>query len=108
MVVDACEQTLGAWTVAGLLRQALDRHEILGPGEYEGVLRVVVDGCPLGGLAADPGYAQAPAETEGPAAVTGAVDEAQLWLKAVATGWQGDGDSEVTRSRMKIRRELLP
>jgi hypothetical protein len=61
----------------------------------------------FGGLAADAGDAQTPAQSEGTVAVAGAVDQVQLRLEAVPAGRQGNRHGKITRARVQVGREFL-
>jgi hypothetical protein len=75
MVQDAGEEAFGPGPVTGRPLLFLDGDEILCPGEHKDIATVIVMWDPLGGLAADAGDTQVPAEPERTSARAGAVDE---------------------------------
>ena len=96
------EQPFGSGALAGGRFRYFHRNEVFRAGQDENVLCFIVTGNTFGGLAADAGYAQIPAEPKRAVAGAGAIDEVELRLKAVAPGREGDGNGEVTRAGMQV------
>lgn len=107
MVEDFREQAFGSGTVAGGRSRYFHRDEVFRPGQDENILGFVVTGNAFGGLAADAGYAQIPAESKRAVTGAGAVDEIDLGLKTVAPWRESDGNSEIAGAGMEVRLEFF-
>lgn len=107
VMFDASEEPFRARAIAGRSRRLRDGHQIFRAGKQEGIAIVRVPWDPSGGLAADAGDAQAPAQPKWAVPVAGAVNEIELWLESVATRRQRDRDREVAGAGVEIGREGL-
>ena len=95
VVEDLGEQPFGPRSIVGCRSHFLHRNQILRAGQDENVFGFVVTGHAFGGLAADAGNAQIPAEPERAVAVAGAVDEIELRLETIAARRQRNGNREI-------------
>jgi hypothetical protein len=107
MVQDAGEEAFGPGPVTGRPILFLDGDEILCPGEHKDIATVIVTWDSPGGLAANAGNTQIPAEPERAGAGAGTVDEIELGLETVAARRQGDRNGEVTGAGVEVWGELL-
>ena len=103
-VLDAREESFGPRPIASRPgRRAGHGNEVFGSRQHEGVARIVVAWRPARGLPCDAGKTESPASAEWPVSATGAVDERELGLRAVAAGGERDRNREVASAREEYR-----
>src|SRR5512140_1163691 len=102
MEEDLGEQSLTPRTILGGTPVVADSNEVLGAGQDENILGLVVKGYAFGSFAANAGNTEIPAESERTVSSAGAVDQTDLGLKPITARRKGKGDCEVPRTGVEI------